>query len=888
MAETKKILLIGRSGRGKSTLANVIAGMENKFKESGGSASETKKIQFEEFKDEDINYLVIDTPGIGDTKMSDNEVLDIIAEAIYLVRDGLSQVLFVIDGRFDQYEMVTYNLLRTIIFDECITKHTTIIRTCFGEFRDKKECNADINSMIKEAKKTKKRLEQDIIAKEKELTTLKKGKETELNQLISSVEDKLKSSNFLDLKRKERNEKLEIFFKNFPADQDKFIKDLENIKQGLSKKLTQGEINNLYQVRIELNNLQVKLDDPFPDGAKELLTGIEKAKKELAVTNLAEIIESCQEKVVHVNNPPTEIAGADEDELRLNKRKRTESRKIVLGHLKDSCQEKKDAYKPPKLQELSTEITDYMESKLKLEEELRKLKNNEQSSTINQPLKFEESKNKLENISEEISKDESSIEKEKKSIEDNQEITTRNDNLAIGKIKELENKKARLKKEILEKEKIIRQKVLKHIFNNYKEISSELGGDILMESVVDEHKWENISPEFKDKELVLKWLNEEFDYEQIEKWAIALGDNFKPKEDAGFCAWLRDNRGLVAEKVKELDYPRDIEELRKQYAQQLEKETEMLDKHKKIIEIPDKHKKDNMKNQEITTRNDNLAIGKIKELENPDKHKKDNMKNVLIKRKGYTQLEQEKEKSQAQKWLDEHYPIEKRKKTTELDISSKNLTGSLDFSDFFKLKELNCRDNKLTELILENNFYLDHLLCCNNQLTNINFLTKLNSKSLTWLDIRNNNIFSQDLSIFATFINLEFLYIGKTAYIIKKKDQEENYCNIFYGSLEPLKNLVKLKSLSISNTDIDSGLECLPRNLKKIYCDVDNEESKSQKISKELSAYLKKDKAKNPYYDYQAWRKDSIEKVRNEDPEKFKKGNQYLKTQIEQSSKTKV
>jgi len=78
------ILLIGRSGRGKSTLANVVTNT-NKFKESSGSASETKKIQSEEFTNEEdnTNYLIIDTPGIGDTKMSDNEVLDIIAEAVF-------------------------------------------------------------------------------------------------------------------------------------------------------------------------------------------------------------------------------------------------------------------------------------------------------------------------------------------------------------------------------------------------------------------------------------------------------------------------------------------------------------------------------------------------------------------------------------------------------------------------------------------------------------------------------------------------------------------------------------------------------------------------------------------------------------------------------------
>lgn len=102
----------------------------------------------------------------------------------------------------------------------------------------------------------------DQIKQEEDLAKQTEGKETYLQELVAIVKGKLKSKSkgiFSDDKHKERNEKLESFFKNFPTTQGEFIKGLENIKHDLSKKLSEQEISSLCQTRIELNQLQIEL-----------------------------------------------------------------------------------------------------------------------------------------------------------------------------------------------------------------------------------------------------------------------------------------------------------------------------------------------------------------------------------------------------------------------------------------------------------------------------------------------------------------------------------------------------------------------------------------------------------------------------------------------------
>jgi len=142
MGDVRVILILGRTGNGKSTLANVITN-SNKFEESAGVVSIPKDYQEERVTYFGVTYSVIDTLGIGDTELTTREVLQRLAKVCLLTRGGLSQILFVTGTRIDESEKAAYALLGSLFFSNEIYKYTTIIRTRFNGFLDPKKVELD-------------------------------------------------------------------------------------------------------------------------------------------------------------------------------------------------------------------------------------------------------------------------------------------------------------------------------------------------------------------------------------------------------------------------------------------------------------------------------------------------------------------------------------------------------------------------------------------------------------------------------------------------------------------------------------------------------------------------------------------------------------------------
>ena len=146
-----------------------------------------------------------------------------------------------------------------------------------------------------------------------------------------------------------------------------------------------------------------------------------------------------------------------------------------------------------------------------------------------------------------------------------------------------------------------------------------------------------------------------------------------------------------------------------------------------------------------------------------------------------------------------------------LDLAENKLSN-LNVTKCKELRWFSCRDNFLTRLILKNNQFLE------------------------FLSISNNYFSPMDVKNLSHLTNLETLIIG--LHLPSDASEEERKLmgfakggyNKWFGSLEAFKDMKFLTNLYINNTDIDEGLEYLPKGVKIFCCYPNTKEAKVKKI----------------------------------------------------------